>query len=52
VSTGEKYLSAAYVVVLLTVLAYLLIHSLRLSRLSRELAELADEAAAARRDDG
>ena len=49
-SSGEKYLSAAYVVVLLTVLGYLLIHSLRLSRLSREIAELA-ERAVARRDD-
>jgi CcmD family protein len=50
VSTGEKYLSAAYVVVLVTVLAYLLIHSLRLSRLSRELADLAERASARRRD--
>ena len=50
-STGEKYLSAAYVVVLLTVLAYLLIHTLRLSRLEREIAELADRVLA-RRDDG
>jgi CcmD family protein len=51
VSSGEKYLSAAYVVVMLTVLAYLLIHSLRLSRLNRELGELA-ERARGRRDDG
>jgi len=51
VSSGEKYLSAAYVVVLLTVLAYLLIHTLRLSRLEREIAELTEQALA-RRDDG
>ena len=50
-SSGEKYLSAAYVVVLLTVLGYLLIHTLRLSRLEREIAELT-ERALARRDDG
>ena len=50
-SSGEKYLSAAYVVVLLTVLAYLLIHTLRLSRLEREIAERT-ERALARRDDG
>ena len=49
--SGEKYLSAAYVVVLLTVLGYLLIHTLRLSRLEREIAELA-ERVLARRDDG
>jgi CcmD family protein len=51
VSSGEKYLSAAYVVVLLTVLGYLLIHTLRLSRLEREIAELADRVLA-RSDDG
>ena len=50
-SSGEKYLSAAYVVVLLTVLGYLLIHTLRLSRLEREIAELA-ERVLARSDDG
>ncbi|HSC91103.1 MAG TPA: hypothetical protein VLB86_05565 [Gaiellaceae bacterium] len=43
-STGEKYLSAAYVVVLVTILGYLLIHSLRLSRLARDLADLAERA--------
>jgi cell division protein FtsL len=51
VSSGEKYLSAAYVVVLLSVLGYLLIHTLRLSRLEREIAELA-ERVLARSDDG
>ena len=50
-SSGEKYLSAAYVVVLLTVLGYLLIHTLRLSRLEREIAELA-ERVLARSEDG
>jgi CcmD family protein len=51
-SSGEKYLSAAYVVVLLTVLAYLLIHSLRLARLSRELGELTEQARAKAAADG
>ena len=51
-SSGEKYLSAAYVVVLLTILAYLVIHSLRLARLSRELEELAEQARAKVAADG
>jgi len=43
-STGEKYVFAAYTVVLATVLAYLLIISLKVSRLERELGELARRA--------
>ena len=46
--SGDDYLLLAYVVVLAAVLVYLVIHSLRLSRLERELAELA---ALARRPD-
>ncbi len=40
-SSAEKYVLAAYVVVLAAVLAYLLIISLKVSRLERELGELA-----------
>ena len=43
-SDGEQYVFAAYVVVLGVVLAYLLIISLKVSRLDRELAELARRA--------
>ncbi|MBD0329707.1 MAG: CcmD family protein [Thermoleophilia bacterium] len=48
--SGEGYLAAAYVVVLVAVLVYLAIHSLRLVRLEREVAELARQAAARERD--
>ncbi len=41
-SGGEKYLAAAYVVVLAAVLAYVLIISTKLSRLERELEELSE----------
>ena len=41
-SAGEKYLAAAYVVVLVAVLAYVLIISTKLSRLERELDELTE----------
>jgi CcmD family protein len=40
VSTGEKYLAAAYLVVFGAVLVYLVIISLKVTRLERELAEL------------
>ncbi|MGZ8694614.1 MAG: hypothetical protein ACXWYS_04165 [Gaiellaceae bacterium] len=43
-SDAEQYVLAAYVVVLATVLAYLLIISLKVSRLDRDLAELARRA--------
>jgi CcmD family protein len=41
-SSGEGYLAAAYVVVLAIVLVYLVIHSLRLARMERQIAELAE----------
>ena len=41
-SSGEKYLAAAYVVVLVAVLAYVAIISLKLARLEREVDELAE----------
>lgn len=39
-STGEKYVAAAYVVVFVVVLAYVAIIALKLSRLERTLGEL------------
>jgi CcmD family protein len=39
--TEVKYVAAAYLVVFLFVLAYLLIHVTKLTRLQREVAELA-----------
>jgi CcmD family protein len=40
--TEVKYVAAAYLIVFLFVLAYLLIHVTKLARLEREVAELAD----------
>ena len=45
-STEAKYVAAAYLVVFLVVLAYVLIIALKLARLERELAELAETAGA------
>ena len=47
-SAEEKYVAAAYLVVFVVLLAYVLIISLKLQRLERELAELV--ALAQRRD--
>jgi heme exporter protein D len=41
VSSGERYVFAAYAVVLAAVLLYLVIIALKVSRLERDLAELA-----------
>ena len=41
-SSGEKYLWAAYLVVLTTVLVYVVIISAKLARLERELGELTE----------
>jgi cbb3-type cytochrome oxidase subunit 3 len=48
VSTAEKYVSAAYLVVLAIVLLWVVIYAFRLQRLEREVAELADLARAKR----
>ena len=48
-STEEKYVAAVYLVIFLTLLAYVLIISLKLQRLQREVAEIA-EAALEQRD--
>jgi hypothetical protein len=42
VSTGERYLAAAYLVVFAAVLAYLVIIALKVGRLERDLAELTE----------
>jgi CcmD family protein len=41
-SSGERYLAAAYLVVFAAVLVYLVIIALKVTRLERELAELAE----------
>jgi CcmD family protein len=43
-SSGDRYVFAAYLVVLVTVLAYLVIIALKVSRLDRELGDLARRA--------
>ena len=47
-TTGEKYVTAAYLVVFAVVLAYVLIMATKLARLERDVAEL-EELARARR---
>jgi hypothetical protein len=42
VTSAEKYVTAAYLVVLAVVLLYVVIYAFKLSRLERELEELAD----------
>jgi CcmD family protein len=42
VTAAEKYVAAAYAVVFLAVLVYLLIISLKLARLEREVGELTE----------
>jgi hypothetical protein len=49
VTSAEKYVTAAYLVVLAVVLAYIVIYAFKLSRLEREVGELA-ELARRRRD--
>ncbi|TML14735.1 MAG: CcmD family protein [Actinobacteria bacterium] len=46
VTNEEKYVAAAYLVIFAVVLAYVVIMSLKLQRLERELAELAELARA------
>ena len=40
-STGEKYLAAAYLVLFAAVLLYVVLIALKMARIERELAELA-----------
>lgn len=44
-TSAEKYVAAAYLVVFLVVLAYVLIIATKLARLEREVSELAELAA-------
>jgi hypothetical protein len=44
VTSADRYVAAAYLVVLVALLAYLLIITLKLARLERETAELAEHA--------
>jgi hypothetical protein len=45
VTSAEKYVTAAYVVVLAVVLLYIVIYAFKMARLQRELTELAELAA-------
>jgi CcmD family protein len=49
-TTEEKYVAAAYLVVFVVLLAYVFIIGLKLQRLERELAELAELALQNRRE--
>jgi hypothetical protein len=42
VTSAERYVTAAYLVVLAVLLAYLVIYAFKLSRLEREVGELAE----------
>jgi hypothetical protein len=42
VTSAERYVTAAYLVVLAVVLAYIVIYAFKLSRLEREVGELAE----------
>ena len=44
-TTAEKYVTAVYLVVLAVVLLYVVIYAFKMTRLSREVAELADAVA-------
>ena len=41
-TSAEKYVTASYLVVLAVVLAYIVIYAFKLSRLEREVSELAE----------
>jgi CcmD family protein len=51
VTAGEKYVAAAYLVVFVVVLLYVLIMATKLQRLEREVGELADVLRERRRSD-
>jgi CcmD family protein len=50
-TTTEKYVAAAYLVVFVMILVYVVIIAAKLSRLDREVGELADEVRAKRQDE-
>jgi hypothetical protein len=43
-TTAEKYVTAAYLVVLAVVLLYVVIYAFKIARLEREISELAERA--------
>ena len=45
-TTAEKYVTAAYLVVLAVILLYVVLYALKIARLEREVAELAERARA------
>ncbi len=49
-TTAEKYVTAAYLVVLAVVLLYVVLYAFKLARLGRQVDELADLGAAHRRE--
>jgi CcmD family protein len=51
VTAAEKYVAAAYLVVFIVMLAYVLIIAAKLQRLEREVAELTELARARREDE-
>ena len=51
-SAGEKYTAAAYLVVFVAVLAYVLIIAAKLQRLEREVGEIVDRLQERRSDGG
>jgi CcmD family protein len=51
-SAGEKYTAAAYLVVFLALLAYVLIIAAKLQRLQREVGEIVDQLQERRVDGG
>jgi CcmD family protein len=52
VSAGEKYTAAAYLVVFLALLAYVLIIAAKLQRLQREVGEIVEQLQERRADGG
>jgi CcmD family protein len=50
-TSTEKYVAAAYLVVFVMILVYVVIIAAKLSRLDREIGELADEVRAQRQDE-
>jgi hypothetical protein len=49
-TSAERYVAAAYLVVLVALLAYLLIITLKIARLEREVADLAERALTRRKE--
>ena len=49
-TSAERYVTAAYLVVLAVVLAYIVIYAFKLSRLEREVGELAELARRSKED--